>query len=282
MAGRESSGRGYPRDARMTCLGDHWSMTTGVQIDAQFERLAAGEVPPMLQMHRALGAGEAATQPTRPAAEPPRRRSERPGRTHGGGHNERAAESMCESPWTTLPRGFYAPHPTEVAPAMLNKLLVGADGRAGRIMETEAYCGREDPAAHTFRGPTRRNATMFGPPGHMYVYFTYGMHWCCNSVCGPAGQGWGVLIRAIEPVEGLDLMRAARPASTNAANLANGSAKLTQALGITGVFDGADLVRNDRGVCIQDDGMRPPRKPSTGPRVGISRGREFNWRWRIC
>lgn len=188
---------------------------------------------------------------------------------------------MSDRSWATLPRTFYARHPTKVAPGLLNKLLVRDDGRVGRIIETEAYCGAEDPAAHTFRGPTRRNATMFGPPGHMYVYFTYGMHWCCNTVCGPSGKGWGVLIRAIEPVCGVELMRAARPAATKARDLSSGPARLTQALGITGVFDGADLVRNDRGVCIQDDGMPPPRKPLTGPRVGISRGQEFDWRWRL-
>lgn len=188
---------------------------------------------------------------------------------------------MAEPSWSTLHRSFYAAHPTEVAPALLNKLLVRDDGRAGRIIETEAYCGAEDPAAHTFRGPTKRNATMFGPPGHMYVYFTYGMHWCCNTVCGPAGQGWGVLIRAIEPISGVDLMRAARPAATKLRDLASGPARLTQALGITGEFDGADLVCNDRGVCVQDDGVPPPRKPVSGPRVGISRGREYPWRWRL-
>lgn len=189
---------------------------------------------------------------------------------------------MHDPKWSTLARPFYARHPTEVAPALLNKVLVREDGRAGRIIETEAYCGADDPAAHTFNGPTRRNATMFGAPGHMYVYFTYGMHWCCNAVCGPVGQGWGVLIRAIEPMCGLELMRAARPASTKLRDLTSGPARLTQALAITGEFDGADLVCNDRGVCVCDDGTPPPLTPLTGPRIGISRGKAFDWRWRVA
>ena len=188
--------------------------------------------------------------------------------------------SMVE-PWklTALPRAFYQRDPRQVAPDLLNKILARSDGRAGRIIEVEAYCGAEDPAAHTFRGETRRNRTMFGPGGHLYVYFTYGMHWCCNTVCGEAGQGWGVLIRAIEPVAGIELMRAARPRASDR-TLASGPARLAQALGINGTFDGADLVLGDRGVRVVSDGTAPPGVPRVGPRVGISRGKEFPWRWR--
>lgn len=179
-----------------------------------------------------------------------------------------------------LPRAFFERDPRVVAPELLNKILLRDDGRAGRIIEVEAYCGDEDPAAHTFRGPTKRNRTMFGPAGHLYVYFTYGMHWCCNAVCGLEGQGWGVLLRAVEPIAGIEQIRHARPAVRSDRDLANGPGKLSQAMGIDGSFDGADLVLADRGVSVQTDGTPPPADPRTGARVGISRAQEFAWRWR--
>lgn len=180
-----------------------------------------------------------------------------------------------------LQRAFFQRDPRAVAPELLNKLLVRNDGRAGRIAEVEAYCGAEDPAAHTFRGPTSRNRTMFGPAGHLYVYFTYGMHWCANMVCGPEGHGWGVLIRAVTPVAGIELMRDVRPRARSDRELASGPARLTQAFGIDGTFDGADIIRNDRGVRVMTDGTPPPTTPRVGPRIGISRGTEYPWRWRI-
>ena len=180
-----------------------------------------------------------------------------------------------------LRRTFFERDPRVVAPELLNKILLRDDGRAGRIVEVEAYCGAEDPAAHTFRGPTQRNRSMFGPAGHLYVYFTYGMHWCANTVCGPEGTGWGVLIRAVEPIAGIELMRPLRPRARRDRDLANGPARLTQAFGIDGSFDGADIIRNDRGVRVMTDGTPPPDTPRVGPRIGISRGKEFAWRWRI-
>lgn len=106
------------------------------------------------------------------------------------------------------------------------------------------------------------------------------MHWCCNTVCGPEGQGWGVLIRALIPVAGIERMRKLRPKARSDRDLANGPAKLAQALGIDGSFDGADLVLNDHGVGVLDDATPPPANPRIGPRVGISRAKDLPWRWR--
>ena len=178
-------------------------------------------------------------------------------------------------------RAFYARDPRVVAPALLNKILVVGDGRAGRIVEVEAYAGAEDPAAHTFRGRTDRNATMFGPPGHMYVYFTYGLHYCCNAVCGEVDEGVGVLIRALEPLAGIERMREARPRARRDADLCNGPGKVTQALGIDRRHDGADLVEGDQGTQIIDDGTAPPRQPIATPRIGIRHAAELAWRWPV-
>jgi len=178
-----------------------------------------------------------------------------------------------------LPRSFYQRDPRVVAPALIGMVLAAADGRSGRIVEVEAYCGAIDPAAHTFRGRTARNATMFGPAGHLYVYFSYGMHWCANVVCGEQGDGVGVLIRALEPLTGLDQIRAARPRVRRDRDLCSGPARLTQAMGITGIHDGIDLVTADAGFSIVDDGRKSNSAIRVGPRIGISRGTDSNWRW---
>ncbi|HZP68069.1 MAG TPA: DNA-3-methyladenine glycosylase, partial [Rudaea sp.] len=157
-----------------------------------------------------------------------------------------------------VPQSFYRRDPRVVAPDLLNKILVAADGRSGRIVEVEAYCGAEDPAAHTYRGKTARNATMFGPPGHLYVYFTYGMHWCANTVCAEEGIGAGVLLRALDPESGLDAMRAARPAAKRDRDLCSGPGRLTQAFGIVGAHDGIALYTGRAPFAIVDDGMPPP------------------------
>jgi DNA-3-methyladenine glycosylase len=183
--------------------------------------------------------------------------------------------------WKTLPRAFYRRDPRVVAPELLNKLLVRDDGRVGRIVEVEAYAGAEDPAAHSYRGKTARNAALFGPGGHMYVYFTYGMHWCANAVCGEAGDGFGVLLRAMEPVAGIELMRKARGFPAKDREIASGPARLAQAMGIDRTFDGADLVRNDRGIRIVTDGMPAPDLAVAGPRIGIRLAVEHPWRWHV-
>lgn len=183
--------------------------------------------------------------------------------------------SASTADWAVLSRAFYRRHPTQVAPDLLNKLLVRADGRAGRIVEVEAYAGTEDPAAHSYRGPTARTATMFGEAGRLYVYFSYGIHWGSNAVCGEVGQGWGVLLRAIEPVAGLELIRQARPGISKDHELGSGPGRLSQALGITRELDGADLVTGDLGIRIVSDGMAPATKPVVGPRIGISKAIDF-------
>jgi DNA-3-methyladenine glycosylase len=198
----------------------------------------------------------------------------------------------------TAPRGHglrradLAGDPVAVAPWLLNKLLVRGE-RAGRIVEVEAYRGTADPASHAYRGRTPRTEVMFGPPGHLYVYFTYGMHWCANVVCGPDTVAGAVLIRALAPLSGLPAMRQVRPAARRDRDLCNGPAKLCQALGVTGADNGADLVASARrgrssasaapdAVRLLDDGTSPPTRPGRGPRVGISVATEQRWRWWVA
>jgi DNA-3-methyladenine glycosylase len=177
-----------------------------------------------------------------------------------------------------VPRSFYARDAAAVAPELLNKLLL-AGGRVGRIVEVEAYRGSEDPASHAYRGPTPRNATMFGPPGHLYVYFSYGVHWCANAVCLPGGTAHAVLLRALAPVAGLEEMREARGGVRRERDLCSGPGRLCQALGITGEHAGVDLVTGAGGVVIRDDGTPPPADPGVGPRVGIRQAAELPLRF---
>lgn len=169
-----------------------------------------------------------------------------------------------------------------VAPRLLGARLTSS-GPGGRVVlrltEVEAYRGDgSDAAAHTHRGRTARNATMYGAPGSLYVYFSYGVHWCANVVCGSVGTGEAVLLRAGEVVEGLELARQRRPAARGDRELARGPARLTQALGITGTDDGADLFgRPERLELALANGV--PGRARSGPRVGISRAAELPWRF---
>ncbi len=181
---------------------------------------------------------------------------------------------------TLLPRSFYGVPSIDLAPRLLHKVLVRGD-RSARIVEVEAYGGADDPASHAYRGRTRRNATMFGPPGLLYVYFTYGMHWCANVVCGDEGEGVAVLLRAGAPLSGLDAMWAARAAARRERDLTSGPAKLCQALGIDGDHDGVDLTVAGSEVVIVDDGVPPPGHPGRSPRIGISAAVDRPWRWYV-
>ena len=185
-----------------------------------------------------------------------------------------------DGPVAVLPRQFYGRDSREVAPELLNKVLVRG-ALSGRIVEVEAYAGAEDPGSHAFRGLTRRNATMFGPPGHLYVYFTYGMHWCANAVCGEEGEGVAVLLRALAPLSGLDQMRAARLKARRDRDLCSGPGKLCQAFAVAKEDDGADLVTGDRDLVITDTGVVPPALPVMTTRVGLSVGADLPWRWYV-
>lgn len=180
---------------------------------------------------------------------------------------------------TPLGRAFYARDSRVVAPELLNKVLVAGECSA-RIVEVEAYCGEEDPGSHGFRGETPRTRVMFGPAGHLYVYFTYGMHWCANAVCGDVGESSAVLLRAAAPLTGLEIMRARRGrAAQRDRDLCSGPAKLCQAFGVAKEFDGADLVTGDEAVQILDDATPPPADPGVSRRIGLSAGIEHEWRW---
>ena len=180
-----------------------------------------------------------------------------------------------------MPRSFYARAPEVVARELLNKVLIGPNG-SGRIVEVEAYDGVRDPASHAYRGMTPRNSVMFGRPGHLYVYFTYGMHWCANAVCREEGEAAAVLLRALAPIEGLEVMRSARMRARRDRDLCSGPAKLCQALGIGPAHNGLDLARRASAVRIVDDGTLPPPSPTVTARVGLSVGVDHPWRWYIA
>jgi DNA-3-methyladenine glycosylase len=168
-----------------------------------------------------------------------------------------------------------------VARDLLGAVVVHADRDgvvAVRLTEVEAYAGPADPASHAARGRTPRTAVMFGPAGHAYVYFSYGMHWCLNVVAGPHGEASAVLLRAGEVVEGLSLAVDRRPGATRR-DLARGPARLTRALGVGREQDGADLCADDAALRLECGGPIAGDRVRSGPRVGVSVGTESPWRF---
>ncbi len=178
-----------------------------------------------------------------------------------------------------MDRALLARPSVEVAPLLLGALF-SFRGVTVRLTEVEAYLGESDPGSHAFRGETPRNSTMFGEPGHLYTYFTYGMHVCANVVCSPAGTASGVLLRAGEVVEGLDTARQRRTTSKSDVDLARGPARLTVAMGIALADDGADL----EGGGIHLELPEQPPEIAHGPRTGVSGpggSADFPWRFWI-
>ena len=171
----------------------------------------------------------------------------------------------------TLRHSFYDRDAAEVAPELLNKVLVG-NGVAARLVEVEAYRAGDDPGSHAYRGETKRNASMFAKPGTLYVYFSYGVHWCMNAVCGPGPQAHAVLLRAAVPVRGIEVMRARRPKAKRDHDLLSGPGKLTQAFAVSGDDDGSSLVRGG-SLKIIDDGTPPPEDPHVTKRIGLGAGK---------
>jgi len=171
----------------------------------------------------------------------------------------------------------------EVAPDLLGAVVRHAtpDGTvAVRLTEVEAYDGANDPGSHAFRGRTPRNAVMFGPPGHVYVYFTYGMHWCMNLVCGPEGRASAVLLRAGEVVEGAPLATRRRPTAKTPRELARGPARLTLALGVDGSQDGLDATDPTSPLTVSTPVGTRAGEVLRGPRVGVAGdGAVHPWRF---
>jgi DNA-3-methyladenine glycosylase (3mg) len=182
-----------------------------------------------------------------------------------------------------LPRSFYTRPALLVAKDLLEKILVRKIGRiifSGKIVEVEAYGGAKDPASHAYRGKTKRNEVMFGEGGFLYVYFTYGMHFCANVVTGKRDVGEAVLIRAVEPLIGVEAIKRNRGFTgdrRDERNLTNGPAKLCEAFDIKGKDNGTDLL-GDEIFLIEGESI-PKSNIGTSTRIGITRGKEKKWRF---
>ncbi|HEX2910093.1 MAG TPA: DNA-3-methyladenine glycosylase [Chloroflexia bacterium] len=209
-----------------------------------------------------------------------------------------AATSLEELLAKTLPQSFYTAHTLEISRQLLGKTLVcippdqegqadPACASAGIIVETEGYVGPEDPACHAYVGRTRRNDVMWGEPGRAYVYFTYGNHWMINAVTGPDGYAAAVLIRALEPILGIEQMRERRglhrlKGKPEDRNLTNGPGKLCQAMGIDGSYNGQSL--GGPRLYLTDTPAQlalPPFEIVESTRIGISRGVDLPWRYYV-
>lgn len=206
-----------------------------------------------------------------------------------------AEQSRGDPPGRPLPAQWFARDAWEVAPDLLNKVVAvrqctppdrgtpdtfppAGGWRWARVVEVEAY-GPSDPASHSVRGQTKRNAAMFGAPGRLYVYLSYGVHWCANVVTGPPGSGQAVLLRGVEPLGGFDPVGQGVPGRDG-----RGPGRLTKALGVTGTDDGATILGpiTQHRVVVLDDGVSPPASPGVGPRVGITKAVDLPWRWWVA
>jgi DNA-3-methyladenine glycosylase len=177
-----------------------------------------------------------------------------------------------------LRRSFFSRYTPDVARELLGALLVrrvGGRTLSGRIVEVEAYRGRDDPASHSYRGATKRSSIMFGEAGHVYVFFSYGSHWCLNFTTEEEGQPGAVLIRALEPVEGIEQMVKKRGVS-DVGRLTNGPGKLTKALSIDGGFNGEDIITSKRLYVL---GREKDVRVRASARIGITNGLEQQWRY---
>jgi DNA-3-methyladenine glycosylase len=208
------------------------------------------------------------------------------------GEAMRIAKDRNSSALVPLPCDFYARDPRVVSRDLLGKVLVRRRQRqlmTARIVEVEAYLGQDDPAAHSARGRTARNFVLFGPPGLSYVYFIYGNHYCFNVSCLPDGEAGGVLLRALEPISGIEQMAEARDISIDATaadhdlrKLTSGPGRLAEAFGVTRERDNEkDLTSPESDLFIVDDGFRPPRVDVT-PRIGITKAAERPLRYIIA